>query len=70
MSHPVRVGGRTARADPGERSCFYEKHVPEDPLLAAAFGQMPPDQPQRLTAWLAEVFGGPGHRERRRCRRQ
>jgi CDGSH-type Zn-finger protein/truncated hemoglobin YjbI len=38
---------------------LYEKHVPADPLLAAACGQMPPDQPQRLAAWLAAALGGP-----------
>jgi CDGSH-type Zn-finger protein/truncated hemoglobin YjbI len=39
---------------------LYEKHVPADPLLAPAFGQMPPDQPQRLAGWLAAALGGPG----------
>jgi CDGSH-type Zn-finger protein/truncated hemoglobin YjbI len=38
---------------------LYEKHVPADPLLAPAFAGMPPDQPQRLAAWLAEALGGP-----------
>jgi CDGSH-type Zn-finger protein/truncated hemoglobin YjbI len=38
---------------------FYEKHVPEDPLLAPLFGSMAADHPQRVAAWLAEVFGGP-----------
>jgi CDGSH-type Zn-finger protein/truncated hemoglobin YjbI len=38
---------------------FYEKHVPEDPLLASLFGSMAADHPQRVAAWLAEVFGGP-----------
>ena len=38
---------------------FYEKHVPADPLLAPVFADMPPGQPQRLAAWLAEAFGGP-----------
>ncbi|MGE5137132.1 MAG: CDGSH iron-sulfur domain-containing protein, partial [Gemmatimonadota bacterium] len=38
---------------------LYEKHVPADPLLAPLFADLPPDQPQRLAAWLAEAFGGP-----------
>ncbi len=38
---------------------LYEKHVPADPLLAAAFAQMPPDQPQRLAGWLAGALGRP-----------
>jgi CDGSH-type Zn-finger protein/truncated hemoglobin YjbI len=38
---------------------FYEKHVPEDPLLAELFGAMAADHPQRVAAWLAEVFDGP-----------
>jgi CDGSH-type Zn-finger protein/truncated hemoglobin YjbI len=38
---------------------FYEKHIPHDPLLAKLFGEMAADHPQRVAAWLAEVFGGP-----------
>ncbi|HEX4564589.1 MAG TPA: ferritin-like domain-containing protein, partial [Solirubrobacteraceae bacterium] len=38
---------------------FYEKYVPEDPLLAPLFANMAPDHPQRVARWLAEVFGGP-----------
>jgi CDGSH-type Zn-finger protein/truncated hemoglobin YjbI len=38
---------------------FYEKHIPQDPLLAQLFGNMAADHPQRVAAWLAEVFGGP-----------
>lgn len=38
---------------------FYEKHVPEDPLLAGVFANMSPDHPQRVARWLGEVFGGP-----------
>ncbi len=38
---------------------FYEVHVPEDPLLAGLFSQMSPDHPQRVAAWLGQVFGGP-----------
>jgi CDGSH-type Zn-finger protein/truncated hemoglobin YjbI len=38
---------------------FYEKYVPQDPLLAPLFSQMSADHPQRVAAWLGEVFGGP-----------
>ena len=38
---------------------FYEKHVPEDPLLAPLFANMSPDHPVRVARWLSEVFGGP-----------
>lgn len=38
---------------------FYEKHVPQDPLLAPLFATMSPDHPQRVAKWLSEVFGGP-----------
>jgi truncated hemoglobin YjbI len=38
---------------------FYGKHVPEDPLLAPLFADMLPDHPERVAAWLGEVFGGP-----------
>ena len=38
---------------------FYEKHVPEDPLLAPLFADMAPDHPERVAAWLGETFGGP-----------
>jgi CDGSH-type Zn-finger protein/truncated hemoglobin YjbI len=38
---------------------FYETHIPQDPLLAPLFARMSPDHPERVTAWLAEVFGGP-----------
>ena len=38
---------------------FYEKHVPEDPLLAPLFAKMSPDHPVRVARWLGEVFGGP-----------
>jgi CDGSH-type Zn-finger protein/truncated hemoglobin YjbI/ferredoxin len=39
---------------------FYAVHVPEDPLLSGLFSQMSPDHPQRVAAWLGQVFGGPG----------
>ncbi|MDQ2897194.1 MAG: CDGSH iron-sulfur domain-containing protein [Actinomycetota bacterium] len=38
---------------------FYEVHVPQDPLLSVLFSQMSPDHPQRVAAWLGQVFGGP-----------
>ena len=38
---------------------FYEKHVPQDPLLGPLFATMAADHPQRVAKWLAEVFGGP-----------
>jgi len=38
---------------------FYEKYVPADAELARLFAGMPPDQPERAGAWLAEVFAGP-----------
>jgi CDGSH-type Zn-finger protein/truncated hemoglobin YjbI len=38
---------------------FYEKHVPEDPLLAQLFANMSDDHPERVARWLAEVFCGP-----------
>ncbi len=38
---------------------FYERHVPEDPLLAPLFANMSADHPQRVAKWLGEVFGGP-----------
>lgn len=38
---------------------FYEKHVPDDPLLAPLFAEMSIDHPERVAKWLSEVFGGP-----------
>jgi CDGSH-type Zn-finger protein/truncated hemoglobin YjbI len=38
---------------------FYDKYVPQDPLLQPLFAHMSPDHPQRVAAWLGEVFGGP-----------
>jgi truncated hemoglobin YjbI len=38
---------------------FYGKHVPGDPLLGPLFADMAPDHPERVAAWLGEVFGGP-----------
>jgi CDGSH-type Zn-finger protein/truncated hemoglobin YjbI len=39
---------------------FYEKHVPGDPVLAPLFATAPPGLPERMAAYLGEVFGGPG----------
>lgn len=38
---------------------LFEKYIPEDPLLGGMFGEMPVDLPERVAAWMAEVFGGP-----------
>jgi truncated hemoglobin YjbI len=38
---------------------FYEKYVPEDPLLSSVFANIKPDHPERVATWFAEVFGGP-----------
>ena len=38
---------------------FYSRYVPEDPLLGPMFAEMSPDHPERVAAWLSEVFGGP-----------
>jgi truncated hemoglobin YjbI len=37
----------------------YGKYVPDDPLLGPLFADMAPDHPERVAAWLGEVFGGP-----------
>lgn len=38
---------------------FYGKYVPQDPLIGPLFAAMSPDHPERVAAWLSEVFGGP-----------
>jgi truncated hemoglobin YjbI len=38
---------------------FYSRYVPEDPLIGPLFADMSPDHPERVAAWLSEVFGGP-----------
>jgi CDGSH-type Zn-finger protein/truncated hemoglobin YjbI len=38
---------------------FYDKYVPQDPLLQPLFARMASDHPERVAAWLGEVFGGP-----------
>ncbi|HEY9290149.1 MAG TPA: antibiotic biosynthesis monooxygenase [Microlunatus sp.] len=39
-------------------AAFYLK-VPQDPILAPIFADMPPDHSLHVADWLAEVFGGP-----------
>jgi hypothetical protein len=38
---------------------FYTKHVPDQPELVKLFGSMSADHPEKVAAWLSEVFGGP-----------
>jgi len=38
---------------------FYSRYVPADPQLGPLFADMSPDHPERVAAWLSEVFGGP-----------
>ena len=38
---------------------FYEKYVPDDPLLGPRFSTMSADHPERVAAWLGEVLCGP-----------
>jgi CDGSH-type Zn-finger protein len=38
---------------------FYDKYVPQEPLLRPLFVEMSPDHPERVAAWLGEVFDGP-----------
>ncbi len=38
---------------------LYGRHVPQDTLLGPLFADMGPDHPERVAAWLGEVFGGP-----------
>jgi truncated hemoglobin YjbI len=38
---------------------FYTKYVPQDALVGPLFANMSPDHPERVAAWLSEVFGGP-----------
>ncbi len=51
------VGGAPAlRAVTGT---LYERHLPDDPLLAPRLAAVPTDSAERLAAWLGESFGGP-----------
>ncbi len=38
---------------------FYGKYIPADTLVGPLFANMSPDHPERVAAWLGEVFGGP-----------
>jgi truncated hemoglobin YjbI len=38
---------------------FYSKYIPQDDLLRPLFLEMSSDHPERVAAWLSEVFGGP-----------
>jgi CDGSH-type Zn-finger protein/truncated hemoglobin YjbI/ferredoxin len=38
---------------------FYDKYIPQEPLLRPLFVGMSPDHPERVAGWLGEVFGGP-----------
>ena len=38
---------------------LYEKHVPADPALAAAFASIPAGYPEREARRIGEIFGGP-----------
>jgi CDGSH-type Zn-finger protein/truncated hemoglobin YjbI len=38
---------------------FYERYVPDDPLLAPLFADTPADAPERLALLLGQAFGGP-----------
>jgi len=51
------AGGYPALVD--VLTIFYGKYIPEDDLLRPVFLEMSPDHPERVGAWLGEVFGGP-----------
>jgi CDGSH-type Zn-finger protein len=51
------AGGYPALLD--MTTIFYGKYVPQDPLIGPLFADMSPDHPERVAAWLSEVFGGP-----------
>ncbi len=51
------VGGLPALN--GMTRIFYDKYIPQDPLLHPLFANMSPDHPERVAAWLGEVFKGP-----------
>ena len=46
---------------------LYEKHVPADPELAAAFAAMPPGYPESEAGRMSEIFGGPARTTRPRA---
>lgn len=51
------AGGYPAIVD--ALSLFYGKLIPADDLLQPVFLHMSADHPERVGAWLGEVFGGP-----------
>jgi CDGSH-type Zn-finger protein/truncated hemoglobin YjbI len=51
------AGGYPALLD--MTTIFYSKYVPQDPQIGPLFASMSPDHPERVAAWLSEVFGGP-----------
>jgi CDGSH-type Zn-finger protein/truncated hemoglobin YjbI len=51
------AGGYPALLD--MTTIFYSKYVPQDELIGPLFADMSPDHPERVAAWLSEVFGGP-----------
>lgn len=51
------AGGYSALLD--MTRIFYSRYVPQDPLIGPLFAEMSPDHPERVAAWLSEVFGGP-----------
>jgi CDGSH-type Zn-finger protein/truncated hemoglobin YjbI len=40
---------------------FFERYVPEDPMLAPMFANAPADHSERVASWLGEVLGGPAN---------
>jgi CDGSH-type Zn-finger protein len=51
------AGGYPALLD--TTTIFYSRHVPSDPVIGPLFARMEADHPERVAAWLSEVFGGP-----------
>jgi CDGSH-type Zn-finger protein/truncated hemoglobin YjbI len=40
---------------------FFERYVPQDPLLAPLFADAPADHAERVTSWFGEVLKGPAN---------
>ena len=57
-AEPVRMGRWLPGAEEDD-AIFYGTYVPDDPLLGPLFADMSADHPERVAAWLGEVFGGP-----------
>jgi truncated hemoglobin YjbI len=38
---------------------FFERYIPEDPLLAPRFAEAEADQPELVARWLGGILGGP-----------